>query len=435
MSLRRHPDLDLNALFADLGYEPHPGQMRVHRSCARRRIVSCGVRWGKSLCAAIEAILSALLAQGNCIGWVVAPTYDLADRVYREIEFYILEHLRHRVVQRKESERRIVIRNVSGGLSEIRAKSADNPDSLLGEGLDFLIVDEASRLKARIWQNFLSPRLIDKDGWALLISTPKGKNYFFDLFRRGQEPGRDADYESWNMPSWENPLLDRDLIEAERERLPEAAFRQEFGAEFIEGSGAVFRNIRECATGEWQDPEPGERYSAGLDLAKTQDFTVLSVLNSRCELVACDRFHRIDWSLQIARIKATVQRYRNMTVLMDSTGAGEPIFEAVKKEGLVVKPYTFTAKSKSALVDNLVLLFEQRKIVLPRAELWPIGIDELESFEYSVTEQGYVRTGAPGGSHDDIVVSLGLAAWEARTEPVRYRITSIRSRHRYRPRW
>jgi len=81
----------------------------------------------------------------------------------------------------------------------------------------------------------------------LLISTPKGKGYFFDLFKRGKVPT--ADYQSWNMPSWANPLLDRGVIEQERERLPDRVFRQEFGAEFIEGSGAVFRNIRESATG------------------------------------------------------------------------------------------------------------------------------------------------------------------------------------------
>jgi hypothetical protein len=53
--------------------------------------------------------------------------------------------------------------------------------------------------------------LIDKRGWALLISTPKGKGYFFDLFRRGQARGEcaspDPDYASWNMPTWSTPLL------------------------------------------------------------------------------------------------------------------------------------------------------------------------------------------------------------------------------------
>ena len=76
------------------------------------------------------------------------------------------------MVTMKENERRLVLRNLAGGFSEIRGKSADNPVSLLGEGLDWLIVDEAARLKPAIWEGHLSQRLIDKKGWALLISTP-----------------------------------------------------------------------------------------------------------------------------------------------------------------------------------------------------------------------------------------------------------------------
>src|SRR5207244_634756 len=153
-----------------------------------------------------------------------------------------------------------VLRNLAGGISEIRGKSADNPVSLLGEGLNWLVVDEAARLKRSIWEGHLSQRLIDKKGWALLITTPKGKNYVFDLFKRGQG-GVDPFFESWNRPSWTNPHLDATVIEAERGRLPEAVFRQEYGAEFVEGSGAVFRNIRECATGEWQEPQEQMQYS------------------------------------------------------------------------------------------------------------------------------------------------------------------------------
>ena len=152
--------LDKAALFEDLGYEPHAGQLAVHRSTARFRVVACGGGWGKTTAAAMEAIAAALEPKESAIGWVVAPTYDLADRVFREVEVIVLERLRHRLVQKKEAERRILLRNMAGGVSEIRAKSADNPVSLLGEGLDFVVVDEAARLKPLIWQNHVSQRLI-----------------------------------------------------------------------------------------------------------------------------------------------------------------------------------------------------------------------------------------------------------------------------------
>jgi hypothetical protein len=357
----------------------------------------------------MEGLAASLAPQERSYGWVVAPTYDLADKVFREIVLIASERLRHRIVVIKESERRIVIHNLAGGISEIRAKSADNPVSLLGEGLDWVIIDEAARLKPTIWEGHLTQRLIDRKGWALLISTPRGKGYFHDLFRRGQ--GKDPEFASWNSPSWENPHLDAALIEEERGRLPERVFRQEYGGEFLEGSGQVFRNVRECAIGIWQEPRRPGRYHAGLDLAKVEDFTVLVVLDSCRQVVFVDRFHRIDWALQVQRIHAATSRYNRARTFVDSTGAGEPVFESLRRAGVSCTAYPFTQKSKAALIDNLAMLIEGGQLILPKVSLWPEGIDELEAFEYSVTDSGNVRTGSPYGCHDDCVMALALAAW------------------------
>lgn len=410
------PRLELSklALCSKIGYTPHEGQLLVHQSQAPRRVVACGVRWGKTLCAAVEALAAAMEPRERAIGWVVAPTYDLSERVFNVVALLAFQHFRHRVETYKEHERRLVIRNLGGGLSEIRGKSADNPVSLLGEGLDFLIVDEAARLKPAIWQSHLSQRLLDKKGWALLISTPRGKGWYYEMWQRGQQ-GRDSEVQSWNAPSWTNPLLDKEMIEAERARVPERVFRQEYGAEFIEGSGAVFRNIRECASGVFQDPVPGEYYGAGLDLAKVEDFTVLVILNKRREVVFVDRFNRVDWGIQVQRIAAAARRYNRASILCDSTGKGEPVYEALEAAGCNVEGYAFTQKSKNDLVTNLAMMLERSKIVLPKPELWPVGIDELEAFEYSVTDAGNVRASAPSGVHDDCVVALALAAWQMRT--------------------
>ena len=152
--------LSKRALFEHLGYEPHSGQREIHESKAPRRIVACGVRWGKSLCAAMEGLAAAMEPRERSIGWIVAPTYDLSERVFNQIVLIAASHLRHRIVELKDHEHRLVLRNLGGGLSEIRGKTADNPISLLGEGLDFVIVDEASRLKPAIWENYLSQRPI-----------------------------------------------------------------------------------------------------------------------------------------------------------------------------------------------------------------------------------------------------------------------------------
>ena len=158
---------------------------------------------------------------------------------------------------------------------------------------------------------------------------------------------------------------------------------------------------------------------AGLDLAKVEDYTVLTILDSDCRVVFADRFHRIDWAQQVQRIQAATDRYSSANVFVDSTGAGEPIYESLCRAGVRAKGYAFTQRSKAALIDNLSLLFEQRKIEIPTAKLWPEGIDELESFEYSVTDRGNVRTGAPASYHDDCVIGLALAAWHFRPRPSR----------------
>lgn len=233
--MRTHPRLRLNklALFEHLGYEPHPGQLEIHRSEAPRRVVTCGVRWGKTMCAAFEGVAAALHPAEESMGWVVAPSYELCSHVFGKIRRVVEEHLEHRIVHIRGAERRIVLRNLGGGLSEIRAKSAENPDSLLGAGLDWLIVDEAARLKDGIWERCLSQRLVDRQGWALLTSTPNGGGWFHELLMRGAV---DPQFESWNWPSWTNPHLSREAIVKERDRLPESVFRQEYGAVFLEGA-------------------------------------------------------------------------------------------------------------------------------------------------------------------------------------------------------
>ncbi len=150
----------------------------------------------------------------------------------------IEERLAHRIVRIANRERTIVLRNLLGGLSEIRGRSADNPSNLLGAGLSWLIVDEAAALREDIWPSYLSGRLVDRNGWALLVSTPRGRGWYFDLWKRGQR-GQDPTFESWCQPSWSNPMLDPASIELERGRVPPETFAQEYEASFLSTLGKV----------------------------------------------------------------------------------------------------------------------------------------------------------------------------------------------------
>jgi hypothetical protein len=167
--------------------------------------------------------------------------------------------------------------------------SGDNIDSIRGESFHLAVIDEAARIPETAWADAIMPTLADFDGSAILISTPKGKNWFWQEWVRGQAQGRDV--ASWQAPTNQNPSPQiRKAFEKARDRVTEQSFRQEWMAEFLEG-GEVFRRIREAATATAQDARiDGHEYIIGVDLGKLNDFTVFTVIDTITnEVVYVDR--------------------------------------------------------------------------------------------------------------------------------------------------
>jgi len=230
--MAKMPELGLRklTLFRHLGYDPHPAQLLVHKSHASRRVVACGVRFGKSTVGVYETVAALLHPRERALGWLVAPTYEVTKRIAERVVAVLQAHMPHRIVKLDARERSITVANLGGGESVLRARSADRPVSLLGESLDFLVVDEAAQIDGRVWNEHLAPRLLDRGGWCLLLSTPDGPGWFRDEFRRGE---KDPDYAAWSFPTAENPIIAAELIAAERKRLPEETFRAQYLADFI----------------------------------------------------------------------------------------------------------------------------------------------------------------------------------------------------------
>ncbi len=151
----------------------------------------------------------------------------------------------------------------------------------------------------------------------------------------------------------------------------------------------------------------GESFHIGVDLAKYMDFTVITVLDRKGDLVYFDRFNKIDWNLQKERIRFISKKYPGKIVL-DSTGVGDPIYDELRKDGLNVEGYRFTSPSKEQLINNLSMVIEQELVHLDDI---PELINELEIFEYQITPSRNLKMSAPEGYHDDCVISLALAAW------------------------
>ena len=160
---------------------------------------------------------------------------DLAEKEFRVVWRETVT--KKAIPVRRKSERELFIQFENG--THIECRSEENPDQLIGEGLDLIVVAEAARLKLRTWDQYLRPALADRQGKALFTSTPRGFNYFHDFYLRGQDPEQ-KDWESWKIPSSRNPILPpSEILDAKRNSSPEA-FAQEWEAEFIAYAGLVY---------------------------------------------------------------------------------------------------------------------------------------------------------------------------------------------------
>lgn len=290
------------------------------------------------------------------------------------------------------------------GDSRILFLSADNPESILGLGFRGMVVDEAARIPPDVWQYTIRPTLAQTLGWALLISTPSGRGWFYDLFTRGRDPA-EHDYASFHFPSNSNPYFPVEEWEEARRTLPADVFRQEYLAEFIEDSAGVFRNVDDCLTSDIR-PQTSD-VVIGCDLAKHTDFTVLIAMDRKSgQCLAMDRFHHLDWPVQKERIVGFHRRYNGLLVL-DATGVGDPVYDDLRHVIPRIEPVKLTNVSKAQLIQRLVVAVEQKQIGWPAA--WSVLTDELKRYEYQITPSGNITYNAPSGYHDDCVIALALA--------------------------
>lgn len=362
-----------------------------------------GRRAGKTEMAINEIIKKSIESPG--IYWYVAPSY-------KQVKLIVWERIK-RILRVDESwksnEVELSLTHPCG--TKIELKGADKPDSLKGVGLKGVVLDECATMKASVWPEVIRPMLIDTNGWAFFIGTPKGRNWFFDIYKNQD---KDQEWQSWNYPTIINKYISYEEIELSRKQMPEKSFHQEIMANFLEENAGVFRKVRLCTVGELQDPIRGEFYVMGVDLAKSEDFTVIIVMSSKTrEVVFFERFQDVSWPEQKIRIQQIASKYNNALVYLDSTGVGDAIYDDLLQANISIEGYKFTNESKKNLIEKLQVAIEQRLITFPNI---PELIDELLSFEYDFTAEGRIRYSAPDQKHDDCVIALALANWGIRHE-------------------
>lgn len=382
---------------------PHAGQVRVLAEVRRFNVLSCGRRFGKTTLGINRLAVPAL--EGHPVGWF-SPNYKLMLEVWRDF----LRILQPAVARSNLQDRRIEL--VTGGLIEFW--SLTDPDAGRSRRYKRIAIDEAAKVRDldAAWNQAIRPTLADLQGDADFYSTPRGQDFFKRLYDRGLDP-LEGEWACWQMPTSTNPFIHPDEIEELRKQLPERVYQQEILAKFLESTGGVFRGVADCVDRGRVAADPpvaGRQYSGGIDLARTEDFTVLCVLDPTGRQVYHERFNQISWERQIAAIVAVSRKYPG-TYVMDSTGVGDPIFEATRKAGVRVQPYHFSNASKTELIDGLALAIERGHVRLMDL---PVQENELLAYEYRITPGRNVTMSAPEGAHDDTVIALALARWAQR---------------------
>lgn len=365
------------------------------------------------------AVLPARMFERKGVYYYFAPTYTQGKKIIWDgIDkdgFKFRDHIPKEIIKNvNETEMKIELINGS----YVQIIGTDKIDSVVGTNPVGCIFTEYSLQDPKAW-DYIRPILAENGGWAIFVFTPRGMNHGWKILQQAKE----ANW-FWEVLGVDDTqAIDAATLEEERKQMPEDLFRQEYYCEFLEGAGAFFKRISENIWDGVLKPEEGVKYQIGVDLAKYQDFTVLTPFDLHTFRAGKqERFNQIDYNLQKSRIENFYLRYNRGEIVIDSTGVGEPIYDDLNKKVSRIEPFHFTESSRWDLLNNLRILLEQDKIKIPND---PILLDEMRSMQYTLSERGKIKVQVPDGTHDDAVMSLALSVWNIPPNPVAIKATGI----------
>ena len=272
---------------ASLNFKMLEWQKKVFSDPIRFKIVAAGRRCGKSRLAAVTLITEVLKCPEGSAVMYVAPTLGQA----RSIIWDLINDLGRAVIKSAHINN-LEITFING--RKILVRGADNPDSLRGVSLTYLVMDECAFIKMETWEKILRASLSDKKGKALFISTPSGRNWFYDIFSLGQEE-TDEEWKSWHFTTKDNETIDPKEVDAAKRTLSTFSFKQEYEASFDNAGSDLFKE-------QWlkygEEPTSGSYYIA-VDLAGFEDVakSVTSAVKNRLDqtAIAVVKVHEKGW--------------------------------------------------------------------------------------------------------------------------------------------
>ena len=385
------------------GFSPHTAQRKVIHSILesdiKYHIATIGRQWGKSLMGENLALYW-MINNGPCKVLWVSPVYSQAMKVHKELYGAIAKS--GIVKSNNYSANEITLKNGS----VIYFRSAERYDNIRGMTLDYGIIDEAAFMKEDAWREAIRPVFAVKGKKVLFISTPKGKNWFYDLFQLGKSPDNPR-YKSYTGSSYETPFISQEEIDDAKRTLPELVFKQEYEAQFIDSGGEVFRISEGATFGAW--PRPNGKVYCGIDLGKQEDYTVATFMDSTGQVVDIYRDNKTEWHTMTNQIVERIKKW-NATTMIEVNSIGDVIYEQIKRQWSDTHPFVTSSKSKNEVIEGLILDFNEDSIRIPSDSLFPPLMHELEIFTYDYNPKTRsIRYGHPTGSHDDTVMSLAIA--------------------------
>src|SRR4030066_284359 len=247
---------------------------------------------------------------------------------------------------------------------------------LRGYSAQLVICDEASFIPETVITEIVFPMLSTTNGTAILLSTPWDKNHFF--YKAFLNPN----YSTHKIQSSENPLIPQAFLQEMNRNRPAEAYKREYLAEFTEAATSYFPQelIRKCIENaqrinlepfvSLEQEIPKAEYFAGLDLGTLQDHSALAIVQRENDTLKLVYKHEFPLNTSYTEVIATTaranQKFHLQKLLIDQSGIGEPILEALREQGIQnAEGTTLTQDTKTEILTNLKLTMEQNRLALP----------------------------------------------------------------------
>jgi len=412
---------------------------QILRSKSKRICLAAGRRWGKTTTLAAIAIWNAVTHQVKNIGlfaysWEQCEIFiDAIKDLIEEADSWLKENVSLDI--RKKYE--VSIENTT-----IISRSATKTSrSMRGHGVDILMLDEAAFIPDDILKSIrpIREKMMGKETREYLASTPLGHNHFYKAFHSDM-------YESYQLPVWNNSLVDKKEVMEDAKLLTESEFKQEYEADFIDDRYSVFPQTLIDAATSWNstflsDPEKDKDYVMGVDLGRRKDATVLCICHAENNHLFVDLIKEIPntytgnfWTKVLDDVEFYVKKFKILNVAIDQTGIGDmptqELTDKLAKNNVMcaVQGVDFTRRlknGKEGLVNSLLLKFERKEIHFPLDKKL---IRQLKNIRFEATKSPSAKMKTYGSythiGHDDYVMALVLALFIIPSSQITYHTVS-----------